>query len=104
MAGDELTERQQQVMDCVRTTLAARGYPPTMREIGAAVGLRSASSVHHQLDALQAKGLLRRDPLRSRTLEVLTSGQVGAGGLAAVAPRAGSASPAGALGESGARE
>ena len=78
MARDGLSERQQQVMDCVRTTVATRGYPPTMREIGAAVGLRSASSVHHQLDALQAKGLLRRDPLRSRTLELLPAGEDGA--------------------------
>ena len=70
-----LSERQQQVMAFVRTTVASRGYPPTMREIGAAVGLRSASSVHHQLDALQARGLLRRDPLRSRTLELPPAGQ-----------------------------
>ena len=74
MAEDALSERQQQVMTYVRAVLASRGYPPTMREIGAAVGLRSASSVHHQLDALQAKGLLRRDPLRSRTLELLPAG------------------------------
>lgn len=84
-----LSERQQQVMAFVRTTVASRGYPPTMREIGAAVGLRSASSVHHQLDALQAKGLLRRDPLRSRTLELPPPGERWRDGSAPAPERAG---------------
>lgn len=57
----------------IRQTVEQRGYPPSIREIGEAVGLASPSSVAYQLRALQAKGLLRRDPNRSRAVEVLTA-------------------------------
>ncbi|MFJ2752800.1 transcriptional repressor LexA [Streptomyces sp. NPDC087297] len=61
--GDEvLTTRQQAIVDCISASLASRGYPPSMREIGAAVGLTSTSSVAHQLRALEKKNALRRDP------------------------------------------
>lgn len=66
----ELTARQQQILDMIRTTVAARGYPPSVREIGDAVGLRSTSSVHNQLEALERSGHLRRDPSRPRAIEV----------------------------------
>lgn len=66
-----LTERQALVIETIRAALAARGYPPTIREIGEAVGLMSPSSVKHQLDALERKGLIRRDPHLPRALELV---------------------------------
>ncbi len=68
---ETLTERQALVMQTIRTALAERGFPPTMREIGDAVGLQSPSSVKHQLDALERKGYIRRDPHLPRALEVV---------------------------------
>lgn len=70
-----LTSRQRAVVDFIRTTVADRGYPPTLREIGEAVGLTSPSSVKHQLTALEAKGVLRRDPHRPRAIEVVLPGE-----------------------------
>jgi len=67
-----LTPRQRRVLDVIRQALDARGYPPSVREIGERVGLTSSSSVAHQLKALEAKGFLRRDPNRPRALEVLS--------------------------------
>lgn len=66
-----LTGRQRAVLDCIRASLEDRGYPPTMREIGASVGLTSPSSVKHQLEALERKGYVRRDPNRPRALEIV---------------------------------
>lgn len=63
-----LTTRQQQIVEFIRDTLADRGYAPSIREIGDAVGLTSSSSVVHQLDALAEKGVIRRDPNRPRAL------------------------------------
>jgi len=65
-----LTPRQRRVLDFIRSSIEQRGYPPSIREIGASVGLTSSSSVAHQLKALEAKGFLRRDPNRPRALEV----------------------------------
>ncbi|WP_179812215.1 transcriptional repressor LexA [Allostreptomyces psammosilenae] len=65
-----LTERQRKVIDVIRDSVQRRGYPPSMREIGQAVGLSSTSSVAHQLMALERKGYLRRDPHRPRAYEV----------------------------------
>lgn len=62
-----LTERQRRVIEVIRDSVQRRGYPPSMREIGQAVGLSSTSSVAHQLMALERKGFLRRDPHRPRT-------------------------------------
>ncbi len=67
-----LTARQRRVLAVIRDSVEARGYPPSMREIGQSVGLTSSSSVAHQLRVLEAKGYLRRDPNRPRALEVLT--------------------------------
>jgi repressor LexA len=69
-----LTPRQRKVLEVIRDAVAARGYPPSVREIGEAVGLTSSSSVAHQLKTLQAKGYLRRDPNRPRAVEVLPPG------------------------------
>jgi repressor LexA len=72
-----LSNRQEQVLQVVRAGVARRGYPPSIREIGDAVGLKSTSSVAHHLKALQEKGYLHRDPGRPRTVEVLPAGQSG---------------------------
>ncbi len=65
-----LTSRQRKVLDVIRDSVERRGYPPSMREIGEAVGLTSPSSVAHQLATLERKGFLRRDPHRPRAIEV----------------------------------
>ncbi|MFD0545953.1 transcriptional repressor LexA [Streptomyces mexicanus] len=70
-----LTERQRRVIEVIRDSVQRRGYPPSMREIGQAVGLSSTSSVAHQLMALERKGFLRRDPHRPRAYEVRGSDQ-----------------------------
>lgn len=67
----ELTRRQQQILDFIRAEVHRLGYPPSVREIGEAVGLSSSSTVHSHLAALEAKGLIRRDPSKPRALEVL---------------------------------
>ena len=71
-ASDGLTPRQRLVIECIRTCLNKRGYPPSIREIGEAVGLTSPSSVYYQLQALENKGFIRRDPNRPRALELVT--------------------------------
>ncbi|MFQ1003987.1 transcriptional repressor LexA [Modestobacter sp. SSW1-42] len=74
-AGDGLTQRQRRVLEVIRDSIDRRGYPPSVREIGEAVGLSSASSVAHQLSVLQRKGWLRRDPNRPRALDVRMPGE-----------------------------
>ncbi len=68
--GSGVTPRQRRVLEVIRDSVERRGYPPSMREIGEAVGLTSVSSVSHQLKQLQAKGLLRRDANRPRAVEI----------------------------------
>ncbi|MEU4077648.1 transcriptional repressor LexA [Streptomyces venezuelae] len=63
---DGLTDRQRRIRRCIAESIETRGYPPSMREIGKAVGLTSTSSVAHQLIAMERKGVLRRDPHRPR--------------------------------------
>lgn len=70
-----LTSRQLRVLEVIRDSVQRRGYPPSMREIGEAVGLTSASSVSYQLSSLQRKGYLRRDVGRPRTVEIQLPGQ-----------------------------
>jgi repressor LexA len=65
-----LTERQRTILDVIRASVSTRGYPPSIREIGDAVGLTSTSSVAHQLRTLERKGYLRRDPNRPRAVDV----------------------------------
>src|ERR1700731_4135618 len=65
-----LTWRQRKVLQVIRDSVQKRGYPPSMREIGEAVGLTSTSSVSYQLSTLQRKGYLHRDVGRPRTVEV----------------------------------
>jgi repressor LexA len=70
--GDGLTVRQRRVLEVIRNSVDRRGYPPSLREIGEAVGLTSPSSVAHQLSTLERKGFLRRDPNRPRAIEVVS--------------------------------
>ncbi|WP_296371251.1 transcriptional repressor LexA [Pseudonocardia sp.] len=65
-----LTARQRKVLEVIRDWVERFGYPPSVREIGDAVGLTSTSSVHHQLRTLEKKGYLRRDPNRTRAVDV----------------------------------
>lgn len=72
MARDrDLTDRQRQVLDFIKAEVRRKGFPPTVRDIGEAVGLSSSSTVHAHLAALEAKGLIHRDPSKPRALEVL---------------------------------
>ena len=66
-----LSDKQLAILEMIQRSVASRGYPPSMREIGDAVGLSSLSSVTHQLNQLELSGYLRRDPNRPRALEVL---------------------------------
>ncbi|MFI6361520.1 transcriptional repressor LexA [Nocardia sp. NPDC050630] len=70
VTGADLTVRQRKVLEVIRTSVSERGYPPSIREIGDAVGLTSTSSVAHQLRTLERKGYLRRDPNRPRAVDV----------------------------------
>ena len=73
-----LSRRQRLVLETIQESLRSRGYPPTIREIGDAVGLTSSSSVSHQLQVLERKGFLRRDPRSPRAMEVVMPGEDGA--------------------------
>jgi repressor LexA len=64
----DITQRQQRILDFIGRTVRERGYPPTVREIGEAVGLTSSSSVHAQLENLERKGLLHKDPTKPRAM------------------------------------
>ena len=64
----DITPRQQRILDVISTTVRERGYPPTVREIGEAVGLTSSSSVHAQLTNLERMGLLTKDPTKPRAM------------------------------------
>src|SRR4051794_40802803 len=66
-----LSDKQLAILEAIQRSVSTRGYPPSMREIGDAVGLSSLSSVTHQLNQLELSGYLRRDPNRPRALEVL---------------------------------
>src|SRR6187401_2608184 len=69
--GKDLTKRQQEIFDFIKRYSAGHGYPPTVRDIGKAVGLASSSTVHAHLANLEKIGLLRRDPSKPRAIEVL---------------------------------
>ncbi len=100
LEGDGLTSRQRLVLDCIRSSVTERGYPPSMREIGSAVGLTSPSSVKHQLMALERKGFVRRDPNRPRAIEIVlpddsqTVAPLGEGGAEAASSQSSDEKPA----------
>jgi repressor LexA len=85
--GPGLTERNRRVLEVIRDWLDRFGYPPSVREIGEAVGLTSTSSVAHQLRALERKGYLRRDPNRPRAVGVLAPDADNADELLGARPR-----------------
>ena len=68
-------ENQQRILDFIKSEIEEKGYPPSVREICAAVGLRSTSTVHAHLNHLEEKGLIRRDSTKPRALEVLDGSQ-----------------------------
>ena len=71
MPQNPLTRRQQEVIDAIRSFTDRHGYPPTVRDIGRAIGLTSSSTVHVHLANLEKLGLLRRDPTKPRAIELL---------------------------------
>lgn len=77
MKGTDLTKRQRAILDFIVDTVEERGYPPAVREIGAALGLHSPSTVHAHLQTLEEKGYLRRDPTKPRAIEVRWEKEVG---------------------------
>lgn len=75
----DLTKRQQEIFDFIKSYSAKHGYPPTVRDIGKAVGLTSSSTVHAHLSNLEKLGILRRDPSKPRAIEMLDRAARGAG-------------------------
>lgn len=73
----KLSSRQQAILEYIRSHQEEKGYPPTVREIGDAVGLASSSTTHGHLARLERRGLIRRDPSRPRTIEIVNSQQEG---------------------------
>lgn len=71
MTGSEITNKQHEILDFIKYEISIKGYPPSVREICSAVGLKSTSTVHGHLDRLEKKGLIRRDPTKPRAIEVL---------------------------------
>ncbi|MCD7033669.1 transcriptional repressor LexA [Metabacillus sp. GX 13764] len=67
----KLSRRQQDILEFIKTEVKKKGYPPSVREIGEAVGLASSSTVHGHLSRLESKGLIRRDPTKPRAIEIL---------------------------------
>jgi repressor LexA len=67
----KLSNRQQAILEFIRSEVREKGYPPSVREIGEAVGLASSSTVHGHLDRLEKKGFIRRDPTKPRAIELL---------------------------------
>ena len=72
--GKGLTKRQREILGYVMDSMQERGYPPSVREIGAALGLTSSSTVHSHLAALEKKGFIHRDPSKPRAIEILKDG------------------------------
>ncbi|WP_096154551.1 MULTISPECIES: transcriptional repressor LexA [Bacillus] len=68
----KLSKRQQDILDFIKSEVQVKGYPPSVREIGEAVGLASSSTVHGHLARLESKGLIRRDPTKPRAIEVIS--------------------------------
>src|SRR4028119_1350269 len=76
----DLTKRQQEIFEFIKRYSAGHGYPPTVRDIGKAVGLASSSTVHAHLANLEKLGLLRRDPTKPRAIELLDRATEAVGG------------------------
>ena len=70
MAGN-ITEKQREILECIKNHILEKGYPPAVREICEAVRLKSTSSVHSHLETLERNGYIRRDPTKPRAIEIL---------------------------------
>ncbi|MFD0771255.1 transcriptional repressor LexA [Bacillus sp. CGMCC 1.60114] len=73
---EKLTKRQQDIFDFIKQKVQEKGYPPSVREIGQAVGLASSSTVHGHLSRLEEKGYIRRDPTKPRAIEILENDRI----------------------------
>ena len=73
---DQLTDRQTKILDYIRYVTKVRNYPPSVREIGEAVGLSSSSTVHNHLNQLERRGLIKRDPSKSRTVQLVADAEI----------------------------
>ena len=71
MAYGKISKKQEEILNYMKNTILNRGFPPTVREIGEAVKLKSSSSVHAHLDTLEKNGYIRRDPTKPRAIEIL---------------------------------
>ncbi len=71
MSKGKITDKQREILEYIKETILAKGYPPSVREICAAVNLKSTSSVKSHLDTLEKNGYIRRDPAKPRTIEIL---------------------------------
>ena len=71
--NSDLSARQLEILEIIKKGITLKGYPPSVREIGEAVGLSSSSTVHNHLNVLEEKGYIRRDPTKPRAIEVLDS-------------------------------
>lgn len=69
--SEKLSKKQQEILDYIKSEILSKGYPPSVRDICQAVGLKSTSSVHAHLEKLEEYGYIRRDPAKSRTIEIL---------------------------------
>ena len=74
--SDELSERQGKILNYIRYVTKVRNYPPSVREIGEAVGLSSSSTVHNHLNQLERRGLIKRDPSKSRTVQLVEDAEM----------------------------
>ena len=73
---EHLTDRQTRILDYIRYVTRVRNYPPSVREIGEAVGLSSSSTVHNHLNQLERRGLIKRDPSKSRTVQLVQDAEI----------------------------
>ena len=73
---EQLTDRQTRILDYIRYVTKTRNYPPSVREIGEAVGLSSSSTVHNHLNQLERRGLIKRDPSKSRTVQLVSDAEM----------------------------
>ena len=71
MSTGKITEKQQEILEYIKSQILNKGYPPSVRDICVAVGLKSTSSVHAHLETLEKNGYIRRDPTKSRTIEII---------------------------------
>lgn len=74
--NNNLSSRQKDILDFIKSEVKEKGYPPSVREIGEAVGLASSSTVHGHLERLEKKGYIRRDPTKPRAIEILDNDKV----------------------------